>query len=214
MGSRMKVLIILLFIGITGSLFLSKKWKDISAKKMNFLAEKKELIVEDEEAESNKTLSDEKSLEEEKSELTMEKSSVFVHVCGAVKFESVYELKEGDRVVDAIKAAGGFLETASTDDINQAELLSDGIRIYIPFKEEDGSRQNEEMKASNSASKVNLNSADKERLMTLPGVGESRALSIIQYRKENGRFKDIKDIMKINGIKENLFNKIKDNITV
>lgn len=222
MGSRMKVLIILLFIGITGSIFLAKKWNEKGPEKVNFLEERGEFSdSEDEEAfheevsekfPKEQTLLEKKT--EPKTEIETDKASIFVHVCGAVKNEAVYELKEGARVVDAIKAAGGFSAKAAKYGINQAEILSDGIQVYIPFQDEIAGKNVDGQAFSKSDSKININSADKESLMTLPGVGESRALSIIQFRQENGKFKDIKDIMKINGIKENLFHKIKDKITV
>ena len=135
-------------------------------------------------------------------------NSIFVYVCGAVMNEGVYELPAGSRVYEAIQKAGGFAEDAAVTHINQAEVLEDETQLYVPTMEE---ITNEETKGDG---KVNLNLASKEELMTLPGVGEAKADLIIQYREEHGRFQNIEDVMNISGIKEGLFAKIKDNITV
>lgn len=130
---------------------------------------------------------------------------VFVYVCGAVKNPGVYELSPDSRVQDAISMAGGFLKRADTTGINLAALVEDEMQLQVPEIQKQGAQ---------GSDKVNLNTADKEQLMTLPGVGESKAESILQYREKNGRFRKIEDIMQINGIKEGLFEKIKDSITV
>lgn len=134
--------------------------------------------------------------------------SIFVFVCGAVQCAGVYELPAGSRVFEAVQLAGGFSQDAATAHINQAEVLEDEIRLYIPTMNEIADEQ------SQSDGKVNINTAAKEELMTLPGVGESKAALIIQYREEYGRFQAIEDIMNISGIKEGLFGKIKDYIKV
>lgn len=137
-----------------------------------------------------------------------QEDSIFVYVCGAVQQEGVYELPAGSRVYQAIEKAGGFLENAAITQINQAEVLEDEAQIYVPTVDELAEIQAEE------DGKVNLNTASKEELMTLPGVGEAKANSIIQYREEQGKFQTIEDVMQISGIKEGLFEKIKDYITV
>ena len=134
--------------------------------------------------------------------------SIFVYVCGAVEAEGVYELATGSRVYEAIEMAGGFRGDAATNAVNQAEVLADEAKVYVPTIAEAQAEQT----ADNG--KVNLNTATKEKLMSLPGVGESRADSIISSREEKGPFKKIEDIMQISGIKEGLFEKIKDFITI
>lgn len=131
-----------------------------------------------------------------------------VYVCGAVKKAGVYRLAAGSRVQDAIEAAGGFSKYADQTGLNLAALLEDEMQIVVE------TLQDETAVDSPKDKKVNLNSADKETLMTLPGVGEAKAESIIQYRKEHGRFKKKEDIMNVSGIKEGLFTKIKDLVTV
>ena len=133
---------------------------------------------------------------------------IYVYVCGAVEREGVYRLSAGSRIYEAIEMAGGFREDAAASEVNQAEVLQDEARVYVPTYAEVLSED------AQSDGKLNLNKATKEELMTLPGVGASRAESIIQYRNENGGFKSIEEIMLISGIKEGLFEKIKDLIKV
>lgn len=149
----------------------------------------------------------EADIQEEEEDVKVQES-IFVYVCGAVLEQGVYELPFGSRVYEAILMAGGFREDAATTVVNQAELLEDGVKLYIPTIAEAVAEQAEE------DGRVNLNSATKEELMTLPGVGESRAESIIQYREENGSFQAIEEIMQVSGIKEGLYEKIKELITV
>lgn len=139
-------------------------------------------------------------------------SSVFVYVCGAVNCPGVYELPEGSRVYEAIESAGGFGENADVTRVNQAEILEDEEQIYVPTIGEDTESISGD--STKQDGKININQASREELMTLPGVGQSRAESIITYREEHGRFQKIEDIMNVSGIKEGLFEKIKDLITV
>ncbi len=133
---------------------------------------------------------------------------IYVYVCGAVNQEGVYELSRGSRVYEAVEMAGGFREDADTRNVNQAQVLEDEERIYVPVIGEDVQIDSEE------DGKININKASKEELMTLPGVGESRAESIIKHREGQGAFQSIEDIMQVSGIKEGLFEKIKDLITI
>lgn len=143
-------------------------------------------------------------------------TDIFVYVCGEVNSPGVYELEEGSRVYEAIEAAGGVLEGADLDSVNQAELLTDGQQIKIYSKEEmsQGTSLYSESGTAASSGKVNINTADKTLLMTLPGIGESRAGDIIKYRDEHGLFSSIEDIKNISGIKDKMFEKIKDYIEI
>ncbi|MGN0404765.1 MAG: helix-hairpin-helix domain-containing protein [Bariatricus sp.] len=148
-----------------------------------------------------------------------EQEPIWVYVCGQVVCPGVYELKNGDRVYQAIEAAGGFTEAASREYWNQAEILSDGQKIYVPTQEE--TQRSGSDSASGTANseagedgRVNLNTASKQELTSLSGIGESRAEAIIRYREENGGFRSIEEIKKIEGIKEGIFEKIKNDITV
>lgn len=137
-----------------------------------------------------------------------DEETIFVYVCGAVLNEGVYELPIGSRIFTAIEKAGGFLATAATTEINQAEILEDAMKLYVPTIAEVEAMQ------SNGDGKVNLNRATKEELMTLPGIGEAKAELIIHYRENVGTFKRIEDVMEIEGIKEGLYEKIKALIQV
>ncbi len=151
--------------------------------------------------------------EENSDEVTdSSQKTIWVYVCGAVKSEGVYELPFGSRVYEAIELAGGLKENAASSQINQAAVLSDEMHIYIPTREE--AEQQAFLQQEESDGKININTATKEELMTLSGVGEAKAQSIIEYREANGAFQAIEDIMQISGIKEGLFYKIKDDIKI
>lgn len=154
---------------------------------------------------------------------TVDCLKIVVFICGYVNKPGVYELDKGSRVSDALDMAGGFSEEADRVFVNLAGELKDGMKVYVPSMEE--TAQNSEYTAllleeaddnedSGRDSKVNLNTATKEQLMQLPGIGESKAESIISYRNTNGYFSSVEEIMNITGIKEGLFNKIKDRIFV
>lgn len=161
-----------------------------------------------------------------------EEAVLVVHLCGAVNNPGVYELSVDSRVIDGIIKAGGFREDACEDALNLAMTVSDGSKIYVPTVEEakenatagngDGSIYIEVGDSSadesggdgNKSGLININTAGPDKLVTLPGIGESRAASIIAYREEHGAFKKIEDIMQVSGIKEGAFAKIRDYITV
>ncbi len=150
---------------------------------------------------------------------------IFVYVCGAVHMPGVYELEAGARIYQAVVLAGGVREDAAEEFVNQAQQLQDGERIYIPTEEEirQGTAEvttgnpgigDTRAESTQGGGKVNLNTASEEELKTLSGIGDTRAKSIIAYREENGGFQAIEDLMKVEGIKEGVFEKIKDSITV
>lgn len=137
---------------------------------------------------------------------------IYVYVCGKVKNPGVYVLTDGSRICDAIEMAGGAMSDAALDNLNLASLVNDGDKIYVCSEEEAVSF--ESFTESINDGKVNINTASKDVLMTLPGIGESKALAIIDYRENNGDFKAIEDIMNISGIKQSVFNKVKDMISI
>lgn len=150
--------------------------------------------------------------EEREETLPPEEEKLVVHICGAVVNPGVYELPKGSRIYQAVEAAGGFSGEAFGDSLNQAEYLQDGSRIYVPTVEEAADYAAESSTADSGL--VNINTASETELCTLSGIGSSKAESIIKYRTENGNFSTIEDIMKVEGIKDGLFQKIKDSITV
>lgn len=138
----------------------------------------------------------------------------FVHICGAVEKPGVYELSDGSRIYQAVELAGGFLPEADESGLNLAALVSDGMKIQILTREEAETASGQDGYALADGGKININTAGAEELMTLKGIGESRAREIIAYREKHGRFSKIEDIMQVPGIKDGAFQKIKDDITV
>ena len=155
-----------------------------------------------------------------------EPSMITVHVCGAVTAPGVYELKVPARVVDAIAEAGGFDEQAAEAYLNQASFLTDGQQVYVPTEEEaeqafqlpasadTGMAGTQAGAAETEVTGININTASKEELMNLPGIGEAKAESILRYRESSGGFRAIEDIMQVEGIKEGLFYKMQERICV
>ena len=164
-----------------------------------------------------------------------EPETIFVHVCGAVEKPDVYELPTGSRVYEAVQAAGGFAKDADESYVNQAQELSDGVKLVIPTLEQteilasetesdamagavgiqdSGGRQDESSQSSASDGKVDINTASEAELCNVPGIGAVRAAAIVAYRQENGSFSSVEDIMNVSGIKEGTFEKIKDSIKV
>ena len=146
-----------------------------------------------------------------------------MHITGAVKKPGIVQIEEGARLIDAIEAAGGTTENADTSKINLAYILSDGQKIYIPsFLDEkienyveDNIGENIIIENTNSnINLVNINTATQTELETLTGIGPSLALKIINYRKENGKFKTIEDIKNVSGIGDSKFEAIKNEICV
>ncbi|WP_432627451.1 helix-hairpin-helix domain-containing protein [Brotaphodocola sp.] len=168
--------------------------------------------------------------------VTEPKADCFVYVCGEVKSPGVYCMENGKRIFEAVEQAGGFTDEAVREYLNLADEICDGMKIFVPGREQvqsgqipadgfvsfsggDGSRTNAGGRtgagnAGTVSEKINLNTASKEELMTLSGIGSARAEDIIQYREQHGRFQRIEDIKKISGIKDAAFEKIKDRITV
>lgn len=158
----------------------------------------------------------------------VESSTLFVHICGEVVNPGVYELPAGSRIFEAVEEAGGFTLEAEKSYVNLAQQLEDGCKIRIPAMGEEPEAEPEQYpgvqkgqpailqpsQAGTDSGLVDINRADKIELCTLPGVGESRAESIISYREKNGGFSRIEDIMKVEGIKEGMFAKMKDKICV
>jgi competence protein ComEA len=158
------------------------------------------------------------------------KSPVAVHVIGAVPRPGLYEFEEGSRVQDAIDAAGGLLTSADVASINLAALLEDGQQLNIPYQtgqevvsddsapldlpndeEEPATPLDED---SIDTELVNINTATKDELDSLPGIGPTIAQRIIDYRNENGAFNTIEEIMNVSGIGSATFEEIQDLITV
>lgn len=161
----------------------------------------------------------ETSTEEKKQKL------IYVYICGAVHTPGVYPMPEGSRICDLFEVAGGLTKDAADSYWNQARILVDGEMIYVPTRKEAEERTVEERAAAagiagitekdnDEDGKVNLNTASKEELMSLPGIGEARALAILSYRQEIGGFSTVEELKQIAGIKDGIFSRIKDYIVI
>ena len=211
------IIISIIIIFIIGIYYFSIKEKDYIESDTNFSI-------------SNKTEND---TNKEESESKDTKEKIIIYIAGAIKNEGVYELDENSRIADCIEKAGGLTEDANLQDINLAYMLEDGMKIYIPKNSESNNHDNTESNATiendkrektvknienkNSKTqnvKININTATQTELETLPGIGSSTALKIINYRKENGKFKSIEDIKNVNGIGDSKYNTIKDMIKI
>ena len=148
----------------------------------------------------------------EESLKSQEASVICVYVCGAVAAPGVYELAADARIGDALEAAGGMTEEAADTWLNLAEHMKDGQKIEVPDREQAEELADEAQQQESSL--VNLNTAAAEELMSLTGVGQSKAEDILNYREQHGGFQTIEELMQIPGIKERVFEKIKDQITV
>lgn len=195
--------------------------------------DKKEEVVED-------VIKEEVAVVEPKVEILEEEKeeSITIDIKGEVKIPGVYELPLNSRVIDAINISGGLTNKADTSDINLSKILKDENVIVISNKYSNqttkytkketsvvnnASTSKDNVVSSNNSSdtntnktndKVSINTATKEQLMNLNGIGESKANDIIAYRNQNGLFKSIEDIKKVSGIGDKLFDKIKDHITI
>ncbi len=159
----------------------------------------------------------------------------YIHVCGAVNEPGVYRMPADCRVTDAVAAAGGLRSDAAQDAVNLAATLVDGVQLRIPTQAEWEASQEESgtVRAFGSGmmtggalqdaagsvgasgdTRVNINTADLTQLCSLPGIGEMRAQSIIDYRTEHGAFASIEEIKQVSGIKEGLFQQICDLICI
>lgn len=148
-----------------------------------------------------------------------ETEQVYVYVCGAVNCSGVYQAQAGVRLFELIEMAGGFMPEADRSHLNLARTVADGEQIVVLTREEIA--QGMTAVSENSAARtgadnglVNINTASVSELTGVSGIGESRAQAIIDYREKNGAFKSVEEIKKVDGIKDGLFAKIKDYITV
>lgn len=215
------IIIILIIIIIVGTTIYEKIIKD------------RNLIEINEDIDITNT-NEENTTEEQNTTNSESNSKIIIYITGQVRKEGVYELDENSRITDAIEIAGGLKEDANIENINLAEVLEDGMKIYIPDKKEPNNYQSENKNLiqkntenttenskktntdnkQNQNTKININTATQTELETLPGIGPSTALKIINYRKDNGKFKNIDDIKNVSGIGDSKFNNIKNLIKV
>ncbi len=150
-------------------------------------------------------------------EVIQKNTNIIVHITGCVENEGIVELEEGSRIADAIEASGGLTLDANLENVNLAYQLQDGQKIKIPSNiedEEDTVQEEIIILDEQSTEEININNATQTELETIPGIGPSTALKIIEYRTKNGKFKTIEDIKNVSGIGEAKYEAIKDYICV
>lgn len=159
-----------------------------------------------------------------------DREKIVIYITGAVKKEGIYELNENSRVADIIEKAGGLTDDANINDINLAYVLEDGMKVYIPknsdknevkddtniyvSKENNNTSTSKNTNSDNQNNKININTATQTELETLPGIGPSIAVKIINYRKENGKFTNVEELKKVSGIGNAKYEQIKNLIRV
>ena len=141
-------------------------------------------------------------------------AQLYVQVSGAVVCPGVYAFPEGSRVYEAIARAGGLTEDAYDVELNQAQLLTDGQKIYVPVVGEAVTVSQNGSAGLSDDGRININTATVEELMTLTGIGETRAKSIVAYRDAHGPFAAPEDLQQVSGIGESTYRKIADAITI
>ena len=182
------------------------------------IASSKESEVSNEQGYSGDNIEDKGELTEDSTTADIDK--VYVYVCGHVMNPGVYELDANDRICDALNKAGGVLEDGRGEVLAQAMPVTDGMTVYVPGMDEDieairNYEDGEGVSGNNDQDDLlSINEMTKEEWLTLPGIGEAKASAIIDYRKEHSQFKSIEELKDVPGIKDGVFNKIKDKIKV
>ena len=173
---------------------------------------KSQPVLYDSEATQEEALDIEEKVSQTAPEAAKAPAKICVYVCGEVRNPGVYELEAEARLAEAVEAAGGMTEEAAESWLNLAEHMTDGQKIEVPSQEQE--EKLKEQALTEESNLVNLNTASAEQLTTLRGIGESKAEDILCYRETHGGFQTIEELMQIPGIKERVFEKIKDQITV
>lgn len=188
---------------VLGNNFVNNKSPDLLDNKVSLLESEDDFNIE--------------SIDENKSQKS---EDIKVHISGQINKEGVYEVKEGDRLDDLIKQAGGLSPDADSNSLNLAMKLEDQMKIYIPNKNEilnENSTNTDQLVSKPDSisenGKININTASKEELMTLPNIGDKRAQAIIEYR-DTKKFETIEEIKNVTGIGEKFYQAMQDLITV
>lgn len=185
--------VVVLILGIIGSKVLLEE-KEPETSDIGIVQDKSILEVSDQEEELKPTL-------------------IMVHVSGQVYHPGIYELIEGDRVVDVVDLAGGLTKQADLDRINLAKKLNDEDKIYIPSTDEILTVEADIIQSSSGSGLLNINTCSTKELESLPGIGEVIANRVVEYRNTS-RFQKPEDIMNVSGIGDSKYEQIKDLITV
>ncbi|PQC28989.1 competence protein ComEA [Enterococcus faecalis] len=144
---------------------------------------------------------------------------IYVDIKGAVKVPGIYQLKNQQRIWDALALAGGVSEEADTAQVNYAQKVKDQMIIYVPKKGESVAQSLETLQESapaqqNQEEKINVNTATEAELQTISGIGAKKAQEIIRFRDEQGPFKTVEELKNVPGIGEKTVERLKDMLTV
>ncbi|NLP51318.1 helix-hairpin-helix domain-containing protein [Bacillus sp. RO1] len=210
---KIKVLVsisVLALVSILGWSSLSEREAESSVEQIRF--------IEEVQGEENELISPEE--EDKLEEVEVANQEILIDLKGQVMEPGVYRMKIGDRIIDAVEKAGGFLEGADSDKVNLAALLVDEMVIIVPAEGEVMEEviiqpvTNESGESGTSGALVNINTATEEELTSLTGIGPAKAKAIVDHRTENGLFKSKEDIMQVIGIGQKSFEKLRSEITV
>jgi len=200
-----------------------KKWLPIGALIICFIVVITFLLIsgkKEEEPPWEVATTEESLVETTESTKEVEETTIMVDVKGAVKKPGVYELKKEARLKEAILLAGGMKEEAEEKQLNLAKKLEDQEMIYVPTKEEaesmpdDFTQTQSDNETSSSDTLININTADLTQLQQLSGIGPSKAQAIIDYREENGAFKNVDELQEVSGFGQKTVEKLKESITI
>ncbi|MCU1406107.1 MAG: competence protein ComEA [Glaciihabitans sp.] len=139
-------------------------------------------------------------------------AEVYVHILGEVNTPGLYQLRDGDRVVDAVAAAGGLTANADQGQLNLARFLSDGEQIIVPAIGQEPAAAPGGTAPGAVGGAVNINTADAATLEQLAGVGPALAARIVAWRDANGRFSAVEDLLNVTGIGEKTLDGFRDSV--
>ena len=148
------------------------------------------------------------------SETSQVETEFKAYVTGAVRRPGMYAIKDGGRLADLIDLAGGITEDADMQAVNLAVRVKDQDHWTVPRVGDPTVVPSDSVSVGETVGKVDINTADAELLETLPGIGESRAQAIVQYREEHGTFKHIEDIVAVPGIGSTILEGLRDLVEV
>ena len=193
---RKYIYIITIIIFIIFCIMVIIRKRELKDNNVNYKVNKEDIIV------NNDKINDEEEY-------------IYVDIKGEVINPNVYKIEKGLRVIDVINLAGGLTEESDTSNINLSKIVTDEMVIVIKSKnnEEVYIDSDVDINNNNNNQLIDINTCTIDELLTLPGIGKSKANNIIEYRKKN-KFNTINDIMNVSGISESLFNKIKEYIKV
>ncbi|MBN2058563.1 MAG: ComEA family DNA-binding protein [Candidatus Saganbacteria bacterium] len=141
-------------------------------------------------------------------------NKIVVHLSGAVKRQGVFSLKEGDRLVDLLKAAGGLSQQADLSKVNLAEKLVDGQKIQVPVSPVQVPGTKQVISAAEDGAGIELNAADLNQLCQIKGIGKTTAKRIIEYREQNGPFQKLDDLVKVKGVGKGTLDRIRGQLRI